>query len=157
LRPRQIERRDVARAWCEHAGRLLLRRTDAKAGRLAGLHELPETRDLGFQPSPEGIDGRPGRGDPRGLRPGNAGSGLPAPTGGKANSLVPAGNSLMATRRRTITRFQITESIHRVAPTVAVRQHIAKDPALAWVPLAGVDRLTLSGPHKRWIRELLEL
>jgi A/G-specific adenine glycosylase len=63
---------------------------------------------------------------------------------------------LVATRRRSITRFQITESIHRVKFSAAERRAFAGQPALHWVPLTELHRITLSGPHRRWINELLE-
>jgi A/G-specific adenine glycosylase len=116
LKPKAIEQKSVARAWCVHGGRLLLRRGAAKAKRLAGLHELPELSDVGVKPS---------------------------------------AGSLIATKRRAITRYQITESIHAVKPTAALRQRAAKNPALEWVPLGELDRITLSGPHRRWMAELL--
>ena len=116
LKPKVIEQKSVARAWCEHRGRLLLRRGHAKARRLAGLHELPETSDLGVKP---------------------------------------LAKSRLAVKRRTITRFVITESIYTVKPTPTLLKHIAKDEALEWVRLKQLDRVTLSGPHRRWIGELL--
>ncbi len=116
LKPKQIEQRAVDRVWCEHRGRLLLRRGHAKAKRLAGLHELPEASDLGVKPT---------------------------------------GKKLLLVKRRAITRFQITESIYFVKPTGSLLKHIAKDEALEWVPLKQLDHVTLSGPHRRWIRELL--
>jgi A/G-specific adenine glycosylase len=115
LKPKIIEQRAVSRLWCEHRGRLLLRRGDARAKRLAGLHELPEVADLGVEP---------------------------------------AAGSLLATRRRTITRFAITESIYSLKPTSTVLKRIAKNPALEWIPMKALDRVTLSGPHRRWIGEL---
>ena len=66
----------------------------------------------------------------------------------------PTAKSLLAVKRRTITRFQITESIHRVRPTAKLLKRIAKDDALEWVPLKRLESITLSGPHKRWIGEL---
>jgi A/G-specific adenine glycosylase len=116
LKPKLTEKLEVARVWCEHEGRLLLRRGHAKAKRLAGLHELPEMNDLGLKPDK---------------------------------------SSLLAVKRRAITRFQITESIYRVKPTAALLKLVAHDASLEWVPLAKLDHLTLSGPHRRWIRELL--
>ena len=116
LKPKVIEQRTVIRAWCEHRGRLLLRRGHAKAKRLAGLHELPEATDLGVKP--------------------------------------PA-KSLLAVKRRAITRFQITESIYAVKPSPALLKHIANDETLEWVPRKQLDHITLSGPHRRWIGELL--
>jgi A/G-specific adenine glycosylase len=67
----------------------------------------------------------------------------------------PAAVSLLATKRRTITRFAITESIHNVQPTPALRRRIARNESLEWVPVKHLDRVTLSGPHRRWIGEIL--
>ena len=58
----------------------------------------------------------------------------------------------LATRRRGITRYQITELIHRVPPTFA-RRKLAPD--LVWVSLVELESVTLSGPHRRWVKELL--
>ncbi|MEY2882072.1 MAG: hypothetical protein RLZZ15_4452, partial [Verrucomicrobiota bacterium] len=57
---------------------------------------------------------------------------------------------LLAERHRTITRFRITESIHAAPPP---RGRLAA--GLVWVPVAQLDTVTLSGPHRRWIGELL--
>jgi A/G-specific adenine glycosylase len=67
----------------------------------------------------------------------------------------PGADSLLATKRRAITRFQITESIHAVPATAAVRRRAAATDTLEWVPLGKLDGVTLSGPHRRWIGELL--
>lgn len=66
----------------------------------------------------------------------------------------PAAASLLARKRRAITRFRITESIHAHRLTAAQRRRIAREPTLAWVPLARIDSVTLSGPHRRWVAEL---
>lgn len=66
----------------------------------------------------------------------------------------PTGKSLLAVKRRAITRFQITESIHTVKLTPALRKQIAQNVSLEWVPLPQLDHITLSGPHRRWIGEL---
>lgn len=58
--------------------------------------------------------------------------------------------ALLASKRRAITRFQITETIY------AVRAPRGKlEAELRWVPLAELDAITLSGPHRRWIGEIL--
>lgn len=68
----------------------------------------------------------------------------------------PAADALLATKRRTITRFQITEQIYAVALDAALRKRIAAaDGTLEWIARDELDRVTLSGPHKRWIAELL--
>ena len=56
----------------------------------------------------------------------------------------------LAEKRRAITRFQITETIH-TAP--APRRKL--DAGLVWVRLAELETVTLSGPHRRWILEIL--
>jgi A/G-specific adenine glycosylase len=61
-----------------------------------------------------------------------------------------AKGELLAERRRAITRFQISESIH-VAPSP--RGKLASE--LVWVPLTRLGSITLSGPHRRWINEIL--
>lgn len=68
---------------------------------------------------------------------------------GMKTNAMPAAR-LLATKRRGITRFQITESIYSAgAPKGALAE------GLTWIPLAELERITLSGPHKRWIKEIL--
>ena len=57
---------------------------------------------------------------------------------------------LLATRRRGITRYQITESIYAARPP-----RRALDDGLVWIPVADLDSVTLSGPHRRWVGEIL--
>ncbi len=57
---------------------------------------------------------------------------------------------LLARKKRAITRFQITELIYAAA---APRGKIAAE--LVWVPLADLASITLSGPHRRWVTEIL--
>jgi len=57
---------------------------------------------------------------------------------------------LLATKRRSITRFQIVESIYHSPPP---RGKLAE--GLVWVPLAELEAITLSGPHRRWVSEIL--
>lgn len=71
-----------------------------------------------------------------------------------ALGLKPGPQTLLATKRRRITRFRITESIHAVAPTHSLQERVSRDPAFEWVSFAEMDRVTLSGPHRRWIAEL---
>lgn len=63
-----------------------------------------------------------------------------------------ARGELLAKKRRGITRFQITESIH-AAPPPSGRG--ALSPELVWIPFAQLDSITLSGPHRRWVTEIL--
>ena len=63
---------------------------------------------------------------------------------------------LLATKRRGITRYQITEHIYEVELTAVQRRACAANAALHWVSLADLERITLSGPHRRWVTELLQ-
>lgn len=67
----------------------------------------------------------------------------------------PAPDTLLATKRRTITRYRITERIHAVQPTARLLRQIAQNRTLEWVPIRRLEHITLSGPHRRWVRELL--
>ncbi len=67
----------------------------------------------------------------------------------------PAPDTLLATKRRTITRYRITERIHVVQPTARLLRQIAQNRTLEWVPIRRLEHITLSGPHRRWVRELL--
>jgi A/G-specific adenine glycosylase len=73
---------------------------------------------------------------------------------GFAEAEVRAGPRL-ARQARSITRHRITESIHAVALTAAQRRRLANRASLRWTPLAKLDHLTLSGPHRRWVEEIL--
>jgi A/G-specific adenine glycosylase len=145
LKPKQTEQRAVVRIWCEHRGRLLLRRGHAKAKRLAGLHELPELADLG-------LSLREGRKVAEAIQPDRHVRQSRTRDDKPMDHHSP---TLLAVKRRTITRFQITESIFRAKPTVALLNRVTKDSALEWISLKKLDAITLSGPHKRWINEIL--
>ena len=62
--------------------------------------------------------------------------------------------TLLVVKRRTITRFQIAESIHVLKPTAALKAAAAAGEGLEWMSLEKLAAITLSGPHKRWIEEL---
>ncbi len=64
--------------------------------------------------------------------------------------------SLLAKKKRGITRFAITESIHRVSADALPPDALdLKLPGLVWVGIEKIATLTLSGPHRRWVAELL--
>jgi len=63
-----------------------------------------------------------------------------------------AKGELLAQRKRGITKYRITESIYRVGPKTVP----GKTPqGLVWVPLKALHEITLSGPHRRWVGEIL--
>ena len=57
---------------------------------------------------------------------------------------------LLATKRRGITRYRITESIY-TAPAPGAKLGAG----LVWVEIGDLSRITLSGPHRRWIHEIV--
>jgi A/G-specific adenine glycosylase len=57
---------------------------------------------------------------------------------------------LLGTQARSITRYRITESLREVA---GPRGRLG--PGLEWVPLARIESVTLSGPHRRWVSRTL--
>ncbi len=63
-----------------------------------------------------------------------------------------AAENLLARRRRGITRYAITESIYRVRSA----PHPLPHHELVWVPLSELAAISLSGPHRRWVSELLQ-
>jgi len=54
----------------------------------------------------------------------------------------------LLSRKRSITRFQITENIHTLPPPSRLEAE-----NLVWVPVDTLGQITLSGPHKRWLGE----
>jgi A/G-specific adenine glycosylase len=62
---------------------------------------------------------------------------------------------LLARKKRGITRYQISESIHAFTPDAATRRRWEKTPTLHWVAFNNLDTITLSGPHRRWVTELV--
>lgn len=127
LAPKLITALEVVRIWCVRDEALLLHRHHGQSIRLAGLHELPSADQAGM-----------------------------------AAAAVARGR-LVARKRRAITRYQITELIYDVSgsgvPAASSAPESGETPLprgrLIWVPLADLDRCALSGPHRRWVREIL--
>jgi A/G-specific adenine glycosylase len=71
------------------------------------------------------------------------------PTPAEAGLNPRTAGELILQQTRGITRFRITESIHRCAASPAVH------PNLVWVSLDKLAAITLSGPHRRWIGQIL--
>jgi A/G-specific adenine glycosylase len=67
---------------------------------------------------------------------------------------VPAA-PLLARKKRGIANHRITESIYAVQFTASLRRALTANPALHWVSRAQLGRIALSGPHRRWIEEIL--
>ena len=72
-----------------------------------------------------------------------------------ALGIIPTEKSLLLRKCRAITRYRITESIYRVKTAPSQLKRLGSGASLEWVPLDQLETLTLSGPHKRWIREII--
>ena len=66
--------------------------------------------------------------------------------------LIAKKETLIAVKKRGITRFAFTEPIHMVAPTQLPR---TLPTGLVWVAPDQLENVLMSGPHRRWVRELL--
>ena len=62
----------------------------------------------------------------------------------------------IAQRKRRIGNDQITEIIHQVHPSARIIRKLSSRDNCLWTPPDRLDHLTISGPHRRWITELLE-
>ena len=80
---------------------------------------------------------------------------LPTPADLGFNEAAVRAAPRLARKQRGITNHQITESIHAMVLTAAQRRGLAGHARLHWVPLAKLEHITLSGPHRRWVEELL--
>jgi A/G-specific adenine glycosylase len=68
-----------------------------------------------------------------------------------SSELAKAG-TLLATKKRGITRYSFTEPIHAL-PAKQVSTPLAE--GLVWVEATQLENVLMSGPHRRWVRELL--
>jgi len=66
---------------------------------------------------------------------------------------TPSGKALVS-KMRSITHFRIREHIYQLSEAMLSPASLL--PNLHWVQVPSLGSLTLSGPHRRWIRELLE-
>jgi len=61
----------------------------------------------------------------------------------------------LLTKRRSITHRRIQEHIHKVKTDRNLLAKIKVSPGLIWVTLDQLENITISGPHRRWIKELM--
>ena len=75
---------------------------------------------------------------------------LPMPEQAGLDAAKARSGPLLATKRRAITRYRITESIH-----LAEAPRGNGNGEVVWIPLTKLGEITLSGPHRRWVSEIL--
>ncbi|MGJ8654553.1 MAG: A/G-specific adenine glycosylase [Opitutaceae bacterium] len=76
------------------------------------------------------------------------------PTAEQLDIKTPKSKPLLS-KTRAITHRRIKESIHQVNTTEKLLDNISRSTDLHWTPIEALDRITLSGPHRRWVKEIL--
>lgn len=66
-----------------------------------------------------------------------------------------ASGEFLASKKRGISNEQITENIYAYQPDSATLEYIETQQDYFWADATDIDSYTLSGPHKKWIVELL--
>ena len=59
-------------------------------------------------------------------------------------------------RKRSITRYRITEVIHFPKSLSKSQKAKARKNNCKWIPLKQLDQVTLSGPHRKWVGDILK-
>lgn len=62
---------------------------------------------------------------------------------------------LIITRRRSIANERIEERFLRIEWSEALEETVAADESLFWQPLDALEEVTFTGPHRKWLAELL--
>lgn len=63
--------------------------------------------------------------------------------------------TLLLKKKRGIGQERITEEIYKITPTLAQKKRWEKSAALKWIDAKELEKLILSGPHRKWIATLL--
>lgn len=58
-------------------------------------------------------------------------------------------------KKRGISNQYIEERIYRVESDAKILRLVRSSPDLHWIPAAKMDAIILSGPHRRWIKEII--
>ncbi len=76
----------------------------------------------------------------------------------EATDLVPLLDEAdrIAVKKRAITTRRYTESIYAIPVTPELLRRVRRDKNLFWASPAELATLTLSGPHRKWVGELME-
>jgi len=80
---------------------------------------------------------------------------LPATTHFPTKPKLKLGKAL-ATKSRGITNKRIKETIYPLESQTPQVSDLKSQTSLTWVALEELDNITLSGPHRRWVKELLK-
>jgi len=165
LAAKVIERREVVRVWCVRQGALLLHRAAATSRRLAGQHELPTAEQAGIA-SAVAIEGPLLAKKTRGITRYRITESIHAvklpPQLKQAEfqqveRVVPnaLGQFRVRARMQAETKRVGDNALHPHAANTRAVEEAPAEGELVWVPVAELGSVTLSGPHRRWVNELL--
>ncbi len=57
-------------------------------------------------------------------------------------------------KKRSIANERIVETVYRLSPSPTIMERVSEQPDLFWADPAQVEKIALSGPHRKWIREI---
>ena len=81
---------------------------------------------------------------------------LPTPADLGLDPMAVQAAPLLATKKRAVTNHLIVERIYAVRLTALQQSRLLANPALHWVTPTQLNRIALSGPHRRWVEEILK-
>lgn len=64
--------------------------------------------------------------------------------------------NLIVRKKRSISNERITESIFSILPDCSLNRRVEEASDLHWLQKSDLDTIVISGPHRRWIGELLD-
>lgn len=67
----------------------------------------------------------------------------------------PTRKDRLVIKKRGISNQYIEERIYRVKSNAKITQLVRSSPDLHWIPASKMDAIILSGPHRRWINEII--
>ena len=62
---------------------------------------------------------------------------------------------VILSKSRSITHRRIKECIYKIDTDPEILSAIQAQPELIWIKFSELETITLSGPHRRWVNELL--
>ena len=133
---------EIDRLWIVHDGKILLHRIPDDAKQLAGQYELPATTHFPTKPK--------------------LGKALATKTRSITNKRIKETIYPLRDRKSPDWLFSLSPQVPSLPPQLSSLKSPpsalkSQSPDLPWIALDQLDRITLSGPHRRWTQELLKL
>ncbi|MDX2109125.1 MAG: A/G-specific adenine glycosylase [Verrucomicrobiota bacterium] len=65
-------------------------------------------------------------------------------------------SAILFRKKRSITNSRITETVYRIPPSPAIMERAKANTDLFWIGIDQIDAIALSGPHRKWVRQILK-